>query len=497
MSRGRRYSTEPKLNIKKVIAVIIVMIVIIMFVIAMKNLLTSDSSSSHLVSTQYFTFYQNNKWGVVDNNAKIILEPVYTDTIIIPNSKKAVFICTKNADYEKETFETVIINEKGKELFTEFDKVVALENYDDNYNVWYEDNVLLVQKDEKYGLIDLDGNKLTEINYDSIYALKGVKNNLITEQNGKKGLLSNTGKVVIENQFDDIQALGKDVKAYIVKSNNLYGVYDILETKYQEVKPLNNTNYFCVKIKDSYQVINKEGNQVFTEKFNTIEAIQDNILVYQYNKKWSAYDLQNKKKLAKAYAELKYTTDGLFIFKTNSNYGIVNIDNEIKLKDEYTSIQYYEKANIFEMEKAGNEDNSICNRNLIEFAKGIVNEVNYDKSYIKIWTESGYTYYNLNGEKIGAKEALPNNNLFLNKQNGKYGFVDKDGNIIIDYIYEDAKEQNEFGYIAIKKNGLWGSLDKNGNIICEPKFNLDNYYLIDFLGEYHLGEDIHFVYYTN
>ena len=40
MSRGRRYSNEPKLNVKKVIAVVIAIIVIIMFVIALKNLLS-------------------------------------------------------------------------------------------------------------------------------------------------------------------------------------------------------------------------------------------------------------------------------------------------------------------------------------------------------------------------------------------------------------------------------------------------------------------------
>ena len=39
MSRGRRYNNEPKLNIKKVIAVIIAIIVIVMFVIAIKNLI--------------------------------------------------------------------------------------------------------------------------------------------------------------------------------------------------------------------------------------------------------------------------------------------------------------------------------------------------------------------------------------------------------------------------------------------------------------------------
>lgn len=86
--------------------------------------------------------------------------------------------------------------------------------------------------------------------------------------------------------------------------------------------------------------------------------------------------------------------------------------------------------------------------------------------------------------------------MFLSKQNDKYGFIDKQGNVVVDYIYDDAREQNEYGYISVKKDGLWGSLDKKGNIVSEIKYNLDNNLLIDFIGEYHLGVDINSMYYT-
>ena len=90
MSRGRRYNNEPKLNIKKVIAVIIAIIVIVMFVIAIKNLINSDTNSNNLISTTYFLLNKDGKWGVIDNNSKIVIEPTYEDSIIIPNNKKDV-----------------------------------------------------------------------------------------------------------------------------------------------------------------------------------------------------------------------------------------------------------------------------------------------------------------------------------------------------------------------------------------------------------------------
>ena len=50
--------------------------------------------------------------------------------------------------------------------------------------------------------------------------------------------------------------------------------------------------------------------------------------------------------------------------------------------------------------------------------------------------------------------------------------------------------------IAVKKDGLWGSLDKNGNVVVEPKYNLEDNLVIDFIGEYHLRVELNLKYYT-
>ena len=496
MSRGRRYNNEPKLNIKKVIGVIVAIIVIIMFIIAIKDLLKSDSSSNNLVSTSYFLINEDNKWGVIDNNAQIIIEPIYEEAIIIPNSKQDIFICTYNANYEEGKYETKVLNSKGKEIFTGYDKVNVLENYDENNNLWYEENVLVVEKDKKFGLIDFTGNEILKTEYEKIYTLKGIKNSIVTEKDGKKGAVNHLGQVLVENKYDEIKTLGQDTRSYIVKLDGKYGVEGILDCKYQEIVALNNKEIFYVKEDGKYKVVNTEGKTVLNEKFDNIETIKDNIIVYKYKDKYCAYDIENTKKLSKTYKTLKYTANDLFISRTNNNYGIIDINGQVKIKEEYSTINYYEDINIYELEGKDLQVNSILNNELKEIAKGIISEVNSEKSYMKLWTEDGYGYYKLNGEKIEAKDILTNNNLFLSKQNDKYGFIDRQGNIVVDYIYDDAREQNEYGYISVKKDGLWGSLDKNGNVVCQIKYNLDNNLLIDFIGKYHLGVDINSMYYT-
>ena len=81
-SRGRRYE-EPKLNIKKVIAVIVAIIVIIMFIFIIKGILTKEERTGNkIVSVSYFAAFKDNKWGVINSEGNIVIEPSYQEMII-------------------------------------------------------------------------------------------------------------------------------------------------------------------------------------------------------------------------------------------------------------------------------------------------------------------------------------------------------------------------------------------------------------------------------
>ncbi len=51
------------------------------------------------------------------------------------------------------------------------------------------------------------------------------------------------------------------------------------------------------------------------------------------------------------------------------------------------------------------------------------------------------------------KNIFTSNTLFASKKDGKYGFVDKNGKTVVDYIYDDVTSQNSYGYAGIKKDG--------------------------------------------
>ena len=499
MSRGKRYNHEPKLNIKKVIAAILMVIVIITFVIAIKKLATSDNTKEMRVK-EYYAFYQENKWGVIDSKAKVVIKPIFSEPIIIPDHTKDIFICTENVDYENGIYTSKILNAKNKEILKQYKKVQAIENYDENNNLWYEENVLAYQNDQNlYGLIDFKGKILVEPIYDEITSLKGTKGAILIKKDNKVGLVSTSGTTIIPSEYQSIRSLGENTNLYIVENENQqYGIYGVLDEKYQEIKPLGSKEYFCVKENNQYKLINQENEDLMTQKFDTIMQIKDSIIVYKKDNYYQAYDLESKTTFKNKYDEIQYTSDQYFIVKKKNVYGIIDLEENVKEKIEYANIHYDTTSGIYELEEKNNTSgmNKILNQKLQLITQGILEEVNINRTYLKVWTENGYQYYNLDGEIKNVNEVLLQNSLFLKKENGKYGFVNKEGNTVVECIYDDAKEQNSFGYAAVKKDGKWGAIDATGAIVGEIDNTLEDYLLVDFIGEYHLGKDINLMYYT-
>lgn len=500
MSRGRRYDNEPKLNIKKVISVVIAILVIAMFVIGINKLLNSDNSiKEKMFPVGYYTIYENGKWGVIDTNQKILIEPTYEEMIIIPDNTKPIFICTINVNYDTNTFETKVFNEKKQELFENYNKVEVIYNNDKSNNLWYEQNMLKVQKDGKYGLINLEGKEILACSYDDIKAIPGTKNAVITIKEGKQGVADNIGNIIIENSYNEIKSLTNKYEDGFIVKNDKYGVISVnstivLEEKYDEIRNVYGNNNYVVKENGKLKIVNKEAKEYLEDSFEDIKQINSNNVIVKKDNKYGVYTLSGDKKIDTIYDDLTFAYTDTYIAKKDNKYGIITIDNEEKLPFNYVHIEYITKAD-FIMAQKENSETDLYTREINLKATGIVSQINTDKNYIKLRVGEDYKYYNFKLEEKRSSEVLTGT-LFLSKKDGKYGYVNNKGIVVVDYIYDDATEQNKYGYAAIKKDGKWGAIDQVGKVIVEPKYTLENNLVIDFIGTYYLAEDINANYYT-
>lgn len=502
MSRGKRYEEE-KINLKKVFAVFIAIIVIVLVAILLKNILTKAKNTKPVEAIKYYALYQDNKWGIIGSDGSIIINPMYQEIPIVVDKDKDVFLFTYDINEEQGTYKTKVVNKNNEEIWTNYDKIEALENYDNAENLWYEQNALKVEKNGKWGLINLEGKEITDIIYDDIKTIKGIENSLIVENDKKFGLINCKGIKVLDTEYAEILRFGENyVNGYITKNEDgKYGIVNasgetILENNFEEINNIYNDKYFVIIENGNQQLINKNKEKVLTENFDEIKQITSSGVVYIKNGKYGFMDFEGNDIIDANYDMLNEINTGVFLAQNDGKSGLIDKEKNEKVAFKFKNIIYDNKAGIYIAE---NEDltQSIMDSNFETKIVGILSELNIDDGYMKVKIDNNYKYYNFKFEEKDIKTILKNNKIYLNKKDGKFGFVDSKGNEIVECKYDDATELNKYGFAAVKKDGLWGSIDKDGNIIIEPKYNLDENLRIDFIGKWHLGMDLNMNYYCD
>lgn len=491
-NQARRYNDENKLNYKKIFAVLIFIIVVIMFVVGIKKLITTGmTSTGRITAVSYFPVYSNGKWGIINSDGKVIIEPQYDEMPVVPDSSQSLFVCTYDVDYQAGTYKTKVVNEKNDSIITGYDSVNFIDNIDENGNIYYVNNVLIVQKDGKYGLVNLKGSKVLDAEYDEISILSGVDNSLIIRKDNNIGLCDYSGNIIITPEYKDIIAIGNDYKnGYItVNHNGLYGIIDfnkavILDNQYLDIKPIYSSNKYAVKIDEGYRIIDKSGKPIVNKSFEDIKDINNDNIIFKQNGKFGITNVNLEDKVKAQFDDLIFMSNNNYIAQDNGLYGVIDINNEVQIDFTYLNIDNNTKAGVV---IAKNEQDKYDLYDSTMSLRLTVDDIQIDEEYMTVLIGQEYKYYNFKFEEIDAKTIFSTNAILADEKDGKYGFVSSNGKAVVDYKYDDVTELNKYGFAGIKQNGLWGAINAKGEIIIEPYYNLDNYPTIDFIGEWHKG----------
>lgn len=490
MSRGRRYD-EPKLNLKKVFGVLIGFVVIIMVIVSIVKLVKNHQETNQLTATTYFTVLENNKWGVIDNKGNVIIEASYDEMITIPDNQKAIFICAY--DVTDEGYKTKVVNDKNEQLFSEYEVIEAIDNYDNKSNVWYEDNVLKVKSNGKYGLINFEGEKILDTVYDEIYSLKGVRNSLIIKKDENTGICNNYGNIIADTIYKDVKALGNNYENgyIIITTEGNYGIIGIdksiiMEPAYEGIKYIGSNEFYSIKVANKEYLFDNINKTTSQTAYDEVVNITGENVIIKNNNVYGIVDKSGAKKVEASYENLEYAFSNYYIAKKDNKYGVIDCNGTVLVDCKYVDMMYSKSAEFIRAD-IDDIESVILGSNLEEKITGIVSEINEDKGYIRIRVGQDYKYYNLKLEEKQNKDIYTSNTLFLIKENGKYGYANKEGKVVVECTYDDAKEQNQYGYCAIQKDGKWGSINANGVIEQETNVDLTNNIYIDFIGSWHLN----------
>lgn len=448
-------------------------------------------------------YKKNGKYGIISFEGKEITKPIYEEIHGLEN-KETELLIKLNGKYG-------VINVKGAKLINpEYDNIVADGFYTDKDKYGLSGYIVSNKTTEgyRYGYISNTYKKVLSVEHNEIERILDTKNEkdtyLIASKNGKYGVIKNK-KILIDYSYQGIE-YDSNNSLFEVEKNEKYGIIDyngkiIIPLEYEgiEIKGI----YVQAYKNDGEMIVyNMQGEKVTDLKYASIIKTQNDNYQITINEDgfYGIINEQNEELVENKYNYIEYLFEDYFIAANEQGkLGVINIGQEEKIQLKYDVLQRIDDTKVIEAKLLSEQKTEIYNSNL-DLVYSIKNAFIYkEDKYLKVYSKEEDKYLDFNGNELETKEVFESNVLIASKKDNKWGFIDRDENIVVAHKYDKVTEFNEYGYAGIKLNDKWGVIDSKGDIIKEPSYeNLETNSTPEFLGEFYkvyygYGE----FYYTN
>ena len=339
-----------------------------------------------------FLVQQNNKYGIINLKGTVVIKPSY-DNIISDG------YYTEKDGYKKTGY---IVSNKTDDGYrygyiTNTGKVYLNTLYNSISRIWKNDAdkdvSLIVSKDGKYGLYK-NNKKIINEEYQSIEYDEN-SNLLIIEKNKKYGMANLEGKIIIEPENTSIEIKG----IYIYAKQSLENkVYDKDGNKInisfnRAIYETENENYRISTLENNdityYGIVDKSGNSLVNEKYKFIE----------------------------------YAFGTYFIAKNDEEKsGVISSNGKEVLEFKYNVLQRIKGKNILQAVNSNTGITDFYSSNLKLLLSVKDASINNEEEYIKITSNEETIYLDKEGNKISENADIVKNSNKLQEPEtiGKY-----------------------------------------------------------------------------
>ena len=572
---------------KYLIRNIIIISLLILIVAGVSYFLIKKNGRKYEISKvenyNYFVLRHDNQTGVIDKTGKIIINPQY-DEVVIPNPEKGIFVC-----YDSE--KTKVLTENGQEIFSEYKNIEPIRLKNIASDLMYEKSVLKYSENNKYGIINYEGKKISNPIYDEIEGLPYKEGELLVKQNEKYGVINIKGNILIDIKYDKVETDGYystedgyKYAGYIVSNKTdegyRYGYINtngdtVLKNEYNQINRItqiiDNENEYLIEAKNGQFGLMKNDKEIIKNEYQSITYDETNKLlviekskkygvatldgkiivpteykqidivgVYLYAKndqgtvvyntdgteanidtnmailntsnekykirlnnengtKYGVISKEGKQIIEEKYNYIEYLYDNYFIVsKEGSKLGIIDDKERIKIEIENDSLQRVQNTDIIQTIRVNDKITCLYSNDMTKICEMKDASVTSKNDYIVISNENEEKFFNKDGKEVKKSEVYSENELYAKNKDGKWGFEDINGNMIVEAKYDKVTEFNKYGYASVRKDNKWGAVDKDGKEVIEPTYILNDNQEPFFIGKYYqvkygFGE----IYYTD
>lgn len=448
------------------------------------GLVTSEDSLL-VLENNVLKYKKNELYGLINLDGKMLTEPIYEEVSSLKNRPGRILV-KKDDRYG-------VLDTNGKVVVPVLYYSIIGDEYCEEENEYQNTGFIVSNKSKTgilYGYYNSNGRKILETKYESISRILEYNDNstyLIVMSNGKKGVLRN-GRKLIDLNYQDVM-YSRNSKIFIVNKNGKYGFFakngkEILEPKYEAYEIAG--EYISVKENDKNVLYDINGNYIDQKNYKSILEVGNSSYFIAISEKDNSYSILSKDvNIENNYKNISYLFDNLFTFTNQEGKcGIIDATKGEVINAKYDLILKVDGINAIE---AREDDGTatIYSRDLHEICtmSGAIVE-NINKNFAVVYNQTERIYIDLYGNTVENTKVYPNDKLYAFKKDEKWGFINKEGKVIIEPEYDMVTELNEYGFAGIYKDGRWGVINEEGKVIVEPIYEINSYYLPKFIGKY-------------
>ncbi len=299
------------------------------------------------------------------------------------------------------------------------------------------------------GLINRDGVEIVpcenkDVNYPTDGMILTIKDSLFGYYD-TLGILRVPFRYRAASSFNEgLAVIGVDIDSTLVA----YGFIDhdgrvVIEPQYEYAFPFNE-GVAVVKNYDRYGMINKKNREVFPIKWEILTSMNDGLLFAGDDNGLAMFNNKFKQLTEPVYTQLIGKTDDRILVARDDKFGYLDPKGHEVIPCQYESagLFYEQRASVTLNGKTG----------IIDTEGKIILPIEYDNS--------GYR-----GEAYHYHDGLA-----LVEKAGRYGYADRDGNLVVYPCFENAYQFSNG--LAPVFMGLWGYIDTKGDLFIQPIFDM-------------------------
>lgn len=206
-------------------------------------------------------------------------------------------------------------------------------------------------------------------------------------------------------------------------------------------------------ISELYGYVNLEGASVISSLYEWIGSFEEDLAPVNTMGKWGFVNREGVEVIPCRYDQVHYFSEGLALVAYNNKMGFIDKNGNEVIHPVYNYIPeaFGAKGQNDPFSYFSSKGTAMCSR---------------DRFGVEILTDPSPMWEI--GHALVAWQFREGRCRM--KKGGKFGFIDKEGNVVVDFVYKDAGNFSD-GVAPVKRGRKWGFIDINGNEVIPFVFD--------------------------